>query len=91
MAYFLVFTPDRGGREDCSVYYTQLVIAKDEAEAKDIFSKDMLLSRITQYEKYFKKKATPDIINNFKNQITFTDGVDEYSGEYEILEVTPLT
>lgn len=33
MKYFLIFTQDRGGREDCSVYYSDLVGADSEEEA----------------------------------------------------------
>ncbi len=33
--YYLVFTSDNGNNEDCSVYYSSLVFAKDEDEAID--------------------------------------------------------
>lgn len=33
MKYFLIFTGDEGSREDCSVYYSNLVIANNETDA----------------------------------------------------------
>lgn len=32
LKYFLVFYKDNGGREDCSVYYSWLVIDKDNKQ-----------------------------------------------------------
>jgi hypothetical protein len=90
MRYFFVFTPDRGGREDCSVYYTDLIIAKDESEAKDKFIEHTLKLHIKNREKSFKRLLTKDEIAHIKSGLTFTDGSDEYSGEFEILEVTPI-
>ena len=35
MNYYLVFYSDNGNREDCNVYYSNLVIADDEDDAID--------------------------------------------------------
>lgn len=44
MKYFLVFTGDSGDREDCSVYYSKLVIASSDEEALSKFQKHRNIS-----------------------------------------------
>lgn len=89
MKYFLVFTPDRGGREDCSVYYSNLVIAENEDEAKEKFKNNILKQR----KKYLIKNGrtvTPSDEQKILDQITFTSGDYDDDGNYEILEVNPI-
>lgn len=52
MKYFLIFYSDNGGREDCSVYYSTLVIAKDKKEAMDkyIAAENLSADEISELE-----------------------------------------
>lgn len=89
MKYYLVFTPDRGSREDCSVYYSNLVIAENEDEAKEKFKKFILESR----KKYLIKNGktiTSSDEQKILDQITFTTGDYDDDGNYELLEVNPI-
>lgn len=68
MKYYLVFTPDDGNSEDCNVYYSYLVIANDEAEAKKKFTQwreSALPSDPEEYEflEMVPVEETDDILN----------------------------
>jgi len=92
MRYFLVFTPDRGSREDCNVYYSSLVIANDEKEAQVKFIMDSLEG----HKKYLKKNKYPPLDEagekKFVDRIVFAayEGDDSDDISHELYEVNPI-
>lgn len=90
MKYFLVFTPDRGSREDCSVYYSDLVIAETMDEAKQKFIAHATKEHKKAREKSLKRLLTPQELNQITSMLTFIEGDDEDSGTFDILEVKPI-
>lgn len=99
MKYFLIFSPDRGNREDCSVYYSKLVIAEDSDIAKVKFK----ISAAKNQIKYMKKnnpnnpslRDIDSLMDSLMGNIVVVDNYDdgEDDGErdiYEILEINPI-
>ncbi len=88
MKYFLVFTPDRGSREDCNVYYSSLVIADDENEAQEKYKK----RKLDGYKKYREKNNLPAMdeveVKKFLEEITFGDESEDV--RFELLEIHPI-
>lgn len=46
MKYFLFFTQDKGNREDCSVYYSDLVEAENKDKAIEKYIRHSEISRV---------------------------------------------
>lgn len=92
MKYFLVFRPDTGSREDCSVYYSNLIIADSVDEAKDKFIVYITQVHKKQLEKHFKRLLTQDELSGLKDNFSFDPQPDEDDDleRFEILEVNPI-
>lgn len=90
MKYFLVFTPDRGDREDCSVYYSNLIIADSIEDAKAKFINHSYKLRKSQRENYLNRKLTKDeILKILNNPVTFVSRYNN-DADYDIIEVNPI-
>jgi hypothetical protein len=104
MPYFLIFPPDRGDRESCSVYYTSLVIAKDMDEAKNKFIKDRLIKDRYLQNRFARHNHmslgdiddiiydpnSPAIKGLISNSSIFVKNDEDEDGIYDILEIKPI-
>ena len=83
--YWLVYGDDRGNREDCSVFYCDLVIAKTAIHAIDtIACGDKYQRRYLRAQKMQVKRANSDVElneNDFRSLGEDSDVDDHESGD----------
>ena len=61
LKYYLIFYDDHGNREDCSTYYSHLVIAKNSKEAINKFIQKNNLTEDEYYSRYTFERMEPII------------------------------